>query len=107
MVIDRIYGSIFCYAGTVNSNPNFTSIISKNMLALEALPIVDSFPPLTRNLFSITSCRYRVAGFNQEQVIHFGGSFKDIAQAWDTWLGKFEGLLKIIYWSEARVNGHK
>lgn len=46
-------------------------------------------------------------GTYQSHIIHFGASFKDEPGAggfWDTWLNKFESLLKQLYWDSATLH---
>jgi hypothetical protein len=101
--IDLIYGSIFSYVGG-QSHPDYARRISETLWALELLPVEDDYPPLTRNMFSLTASRYAVPGLYQKLVIHFGLTVKNIEEEWDTWLDKFESVLEIIEWREARAH---
>jgi hypothetical protein len=65
---------------------------------------MDEYPPLTRNLFSLTASRYPIPGLYKEVVIHFGLTLKDVADDWDVWLDKFESFLEVFSWREARVH---
>jgi hypothetical protein len=101
--IDRIYGSIFGRAGG-ESHPNYVQRVSETLWALEMLPLQDDYPPLTRNMFSLTSSRYGIPGLYKELVIHFGLTVKDIEERWDVWLDKFESVLEIVDWEGARAH---
>jgi hypothetical protein len=101
--IDRIYGSIFSYVSG-QSHPDYARRVSETLWALELLPLNDDYPPLTRNMFSLTAARYAVPGLYKELVIHFGLTVKDIEERWDVWLDKFESVLEIIEWSDARAH---
>jgi hypothetical protein len=100
---DRIYGSIFRRVGGA-SHPDYVRRVSETLWALEMLPLQDCYPPLTRNMFSLTSSRYRIPGLYKELVIHFGLTVKNIEEQWDVWLGKFESVLEILNWEHARTH---
>ena len=101
--IDRIYGSIFSRVGGA-SHPDFVRRVSETLWALEALPLQDGYPPLTRNMFSLTASRYGIPGLYKESVIHFGLTVKDIEERWDVWVDKFETVLEIVEWEGARAH---
>ena len=68
---DRVYGSIFCYVGSANSS-DYARKVSAVLWALESLPLDDGYPPLTRNIFSLTASHYGIPGLYKELTIHFG-----------------------------------
>ena len=71
-----------------------------NRKVLENLPDDDEQPALVRSMFSIAPAN---ATFNS-QVIHFGASYPGLEKSWDTWLEKFEDLLRKMYWFGAVVH---
>jgi hypothetical protein len=74
-----------------------------NRRVLEDLPDLDEWPPLSRGLFAWTELDPLRGGY-RGTIIHFGGRFKSIEQEWDEWLGKYEGLLKRLYWESSVVH---
>jgi hypothetical protein len=76
-----------------------------NAAALAALPVEDEWPWLIRGMFALPAAWPQ--GTYRSQVIHFGASLKDEPQdraAWDCWLGKFETLLRQLYWWSAALH---
>lgn len=74
-----------------------------NRSVLGNLPEDDDYPYLVKEMFSISesnvvSLRYCF------QIIHFGASYKNIDEDWETWLVKFETLLSKLYWGRAVVH---
>jgi hypothetical protein len=97
----RVYG---CIAGAHGSTTAWYDLYSLNHVAVGQLPSADD-PPLTREMFAVPmDYRQPGAAFYREQVIHFGGSFNHLSEIWHVWLGKFEGLLRRLYWWEARLH---
>jgi hypothetical protein len=46
-------------------------------------------------------------GIYRRQIIHFGQSMKEFAEErdrWDVWLGKFERVLRALYWWKATAH---
>jgi hypothetical protein len=72
----------------------------ENRASIDALPADDTWPPLTRDLFAVPSQGH----FYWEQLITFGTIYNGVERAWEEWLGKFEALLRTMYWYEARVH---
>jgi hypothetical protein len=75
---------------------------SHNAGALTGLPAEDEWPFLVRGMFALPA--EWPQGTYRAQVIHFGASLKDEPQdrsSWDAWLGKFESLLRRMYWWSA------
>jgi hypothetical protein len=68
---------------------------------LNTLPEVDTFPFVSRGMFSITP----ETQIYRDGVIHFATSMKDVLSFWQEWEEKFEQLLRHCgdSWYEARV----
>jgi hypothetical protein len=68
---------------------------------LNTLPEVDTFPFLSRGMFSITP----ETQIYRDGVIHFATSMKDVLSFWQAWEEKLEQLLRHFgdRWYEARV----
>jgi hypothetical protein len=74
-----------------------------NKKAIMALPDVDEWPFLTREMFSVP--RFQMNGNDcHTNVIHFGMSYRGVEYEWSEWLKKFEALLKVMYWHSAVVH---
>ncbi|MFN0018511.1 MAG: hypothetical protein ACKVP0_09645 [Pirellulaceae bacterium] len=76
-----------------------------NKAVLAELPIEEEWPWLVRGMFALPAEWPR--GTYRSQVIHFGASFKDEPQdraCWDVWIGKFEALLRRLYWWSATLH---
>lgn len=101
--ISRIYGSIFSYVGG-ETGADYGRRVSETLWALQLLPVEDRYPPLTRNMFSLAAARYDTPGLYKELAIHFGLTLKDVEDVWDVWLDKFESVLEVVAWSEARAH---
>ena len=74
-----------------------------NREIIAALPEKDTFPHLTRGMFSFCEG----AGdptTGTGQIIHFGASIYEIEIEWRKWLEKFEGLLRKLFWFNAIVH---
>lgn len=73
-----------------------------NREALSAVPEDDDWPWVVRGIFALPAPYPQ--GTYRQQVIHFGLSIKDDPSnrgIWDVWLGKFEAVLRRMYWSSA------
>ncbi len=66
---------------------------------LSCSSIEDSWPFLTKGMFSITKDpRYR------DDLVHFAASYKDILGSWNIWEKEFENLLlSKIAWDHVRI----
>lgn len=76
-----------------------------NAAVLTALPDDDEWPWLVRSMFALPAAWPR--GTYRSHVIHFGASLKDEPQnrtCWETWLGKFETLLRQMCWWSATLH---
>lgn len=75
-----------------------------NDAVIESLPMPDTWPPLSRSMFSATGAEHLLGGFRSERVIHFAGYLNHLPDSLDEWLDKFEGILCRMFWSEAIVH---
>jgi hypothetical protein len=68
---------------------------------IDGLPEIDTFPYLSREMFSITTEH----NIYRDGVIHFAASMKDIVSFWNEWEEKFERFLSRLgtSWYEAKV----
>jgi hypothetical protein len=76
----------------------------RNRAVVNRLPREDDWPWLIRGMFALPH-RWPY-GIYRTQVIAFGESLKDAPYdrgCWDRWLGKFEALLRRLYWWSAAV----
>jgi hypothetical protein len=76
--------------------------IHQNLYALSTLPEEDTWPFLSRSMFS--SSTNSIQTTYKSQIIHFGASFKSIEWEWEEWLTKFEAFLSTMYWDEVRLH---
>jgi hypothetical protein len=98
----RIYG---CIVGPHGSTADWYGLYPLNYTVIESLVTDDDYPPLTRGMFAVPmDFGQPGSAFYREQMIHFGASFNHLSESWHLWLAKFEGLLRRLYWSEARLH---
>ena len=74
-----------------------------NRLAMRSLPKADAWPFLCQEMFAVPS-HIPGQGNYQTEVMHFGASYKAVEYEWAEWIGKFEELLKGMYWNSAVVH---
>ncbi len=94
-----VYG---CIRDTVYERDVEQRLIA-NRRAMDALPGADSWPMLSREMFSLTAA----AGGDIDvytEVVHFGASYQGIEYEWELWLEQFETLLVSMYWVSATVH---
>ena len=72
-----------------------------NREVIHAMPVKDKFPYLTQGMFAIPGDEPEQGTF-RSQIIHFGGSMKEVEVQWRQWLEKFEALLRKLYWFSGR-----
>jgi hypothetical protein len=65
-----------------------------NWSAINELPDEGEWPWLIKGMFSQAPERVSYRG----HLIHFAASIKGVDEEWANWLGKFEMLLKNMYW---------
>jgi hypothetical protein len=70
---------------------------------LQGLPFEDEWPFLTRSMFAFPDGGV-MAGRYRSLPIHFGATLKAVEWDWDLWLGKFELLLRRLFWAEALLH---
>lgn len=108
-----IYGRIVAPYLTWPEERNGRLIQSRNAEVIAALPADDPRPSLARGMFAVPSW---TGGIFLNQVIPLGASFDDDMMSrdwWDTWLEKFESLLRRLYWDsvvlhmESTLDGHR
>jgi hypothetical protein len=73
-----------------------------NRKVIRGLPPLDSWPPLSRGMFTFSGAS-GVRGGYLGSIIYFGGRYKAIEWEWDEWLAKYEALLTRLYWTESVV----
>jgi hypothetical protein len=95
-----VYGRIVGASWRVGER--FTWTHDLNRQALAAVPEGDDWPWVVRGIFALPAPYPQ--GTYRRQVIHFGLSIKDEPfdrGIWDVWLGKFERVLRGLYWWSA------
>lgn len=90
-----VYGYI--KGATLRPGPHFFDLHPLNRAVINRLPRGDEWPFLTRSMFAYPGDD-APAGRFRRQIIHLGASFKQVEEAWEEWLGKFEALLRRLYW---------
>lgn len=99
-----LYGRIIGATGRPGTAGYF-DLHARNRAAINRLPRDDDWPWLVRGMFALPAGHPQ--GTFRRQVIHFGASIKDDPLdrgIWDVWLGKFESLLRKLYWRSAAVH---
>ncbi len=99
-----IYGVIQEYG---LSHKKLQEIYAHNEHVINNLPTSDSWPPLSKEMFSITKNDKLTEGPNLEywgRTIHFAASLKSVEHEWTEWKAKFENLLQNLCWTEAHVH---
>ncbi|TNE54317.1 MAG: hypothetical protein EP338_07845 [Bacteroidetes bacterium] len=82
-------------------------VYSHNEEIISSLPISDSWPPLSKEMFSITQNDKEIEGPNLEysgRMIHFAACLKSVEYEWLEWKEKFENLLQQLYWTQSHVH---
>ncbi|MDG3004387.1 hypothetical protein [Paludisphaera mucosa] len=98
-----VYGRIL--GATWNVGDRFRCMYDLNREALSAVPEDDDWPWVVRDIFALPAPYPQ--GTYRRQVIHFGLSIKDDPYdriLWDEWLGKFEQVLRRLYWWSAAAH---
>ena len=78
-----------------------------NFNAIRSLPEGDDWPPLSYEMFAISSNHRNAPGPNIEyfsRIIHFGANLKSVESDWNEWKTKFESLLSNLFFLQARVH---
>lgn len=87
------------------SGDRFFWLHDLNCNVLARIPAEDDWPWVVRGIFALPASHPE--GTYRRQIIHFGLSIKDDPQdhgIWDVWLGKFEVVLRQLYWWSALVH---
>ena len=74
-----------------------------NRGVMEELPRAEDWPLISREMFAMPAPALAVDD-SQTDVVHFGSSYKAVEHEWEQWLGKFEQMLKRMYWVSATVH---
>lgn len=77
-------------------------IAAHNDAILTSLPDTDAWPPLTKAMFGWPQYNTPMITYGGRKI-HFAAGLKSVDEDLDLWVGKFEGLLRNLYWSEAVV----
>lgn len=99
-----IYGAIEEYG---LNHHRIDEVYAHNEKIIASLPEKDEWPPLSKEMFSITKNKDKLATPNLEywgRIIHFGACLKSVEYEWKEWKTKFEELLTKIYWTQAHVH---
>lgn len=79
-----------------------------NQKAIQMLPssLDFDFPLLCREMFSMSGGDSDdiFSGTYHTQIIHFAASYRAIEYEWESWIGKFEEVLRSMYWMSATVH---
>jgi hypothetical protein len=73
-----------------------------NEQIIDALPVDDSWPPLTRGMFTVSGDDPLHGGY-RGRIIHFGGRYNGIWDSFDEWRVKYEALLRGLYLESSTV----
>ena len=105
-----IYGVIV--GTTLHVSAGYRTLQTLNEKIIRSLPTDDHHPSVDVSIFALPGPQ--LVGTYRSQLIHFGLTlsentspiFTDDGQYWDwhyVWIGKFEAVLKQLYWTSARV----
>jgi hypothetical protein len=98
-----VYGRIVGSSWRVGERFTWTHDLNRDALA--QVPEDDEWPWVVRGIFALPAPFPE--GTYRRQIIHFGLSIKDDPTdrgIWDVWLGKFERVLRLLYWQSAAVH---
>ena len=75
----------------------------RNRYVMMSLPSIEEWPLLSREMFALP---VQVTDLDEAHtdVMHFGSSYKAVEHEWQSWLNKFEEMLKQMYWVSATVH---
>ncbi len=74
-----------------------------NRGALSALPSVDEWPLLSREMFALPTPVATLDAVHTD-VVPFGSSYVGVEYEWEQWIRSFEQLLQKMYWVSATVH---
>ena len=98
-----LYGRIV--GATRRPGTDYFTLHERNRAVLNRFRRQDDWPWLVRGMFALPAGHPQ--GTFRRQVIHFGASIKDAPEnrgIWDEWLGKYEALLRRLYWWSSVVH---
>src|SRR5688572_2477748 len=98
--VSIVYGHII---GAAHYPDDYHKLQRLNKEILSSLPETDEYPWIHRNMFHCPD-PHNIQGTYREQVITFGASYKAVEMEWSEWLGKFESILKKLYWMSATIH---
>ncbi|GAA6168517.1 hypothetical protein [Sessilibacter corallicola] len=75
-----------------------------NRAAMQSLPTSDDWQFLAREMFSLPEIKQLDEGPINNEVVHFGASYRGIEYEWQSWIAQFEQLLGKMYWVSAKVH---
>lgn len=96
-----VYGCI--NGGSGHSLADVKNYNHVNKTVLMQLPVLDEWPYLTRDMFSITPQQTNLQT-PANNIIHFGYAYLGIEYEWNQWMKKFEELLQMMVWQSAVVH---
>ncbi|WP_299611260.1 hypothetical protein [uncultured Aquimarina sp.] len=89
-------------------SPIKNQVKKHNYKTINDLNTDDDWPPLSREMFAITSNinreLYRPNMEYSGRIIHFGANLKSVEHEIDEWIIKFEQLLSKLIWIESKVH---
>ncbi|WP_298549279.1 hypothetical protein [uncultured Aquimarina sp.] len=89
-------------------SPIINQVKKHNHAVINNLKKDDEWPPLSKEMFSITSNSnneiYRPNMEYSGRIIHFGANLKSVEHEIDEWIIKFEELLSKLIWLESKVH---
>ncbi len=74
-----------------------------NKRVMQSLPSIEDWPLISREMFS-APVQFTALDDVHTDVVHFGISYKAVEHEWQSWLNKFEDMLKQMYWVSAVVH---
>ena len=97
-----VYG---CIKDTVYSDQSEQFNVHRkiNLQVMNELPSIEDWGLLNREMFSMPQVASDLDDANTN-VVHFGSSYKAVEHEWEQWIGKFESMLKRMYWVSATVH---
>ena len=94
---------VYGYINAINNlPPGNEELYRLNEKILQALPEEDTYPWITKWMFSTVPVNTQ--HIYRNQVIHFGASYKGVESDWKIWIEKFEDILKQLHWFDATVH---
>ena len=95
-----IYGYI---SGSSWKTSDYFKLHRLNENVIAGIPEMDQdneLPYINRSMFAVPNRQ----GTYQQQPIAFGAAYKTLEYEWHLWLDKFEGILRQLFWWEAKIH---